>query len=149
MILTLYDELEVSQVASAETISAAFKSLSKRFHPDVCSIPSAKERYSKITNAYNVLSDQQKRKEYDEQLLFEAARSAYSSNQSQSSQSPNAESQSSPNMDAHIAAVSDLGFRLFQAHVVSRVPATYQAAFPLFEGDIKSLIENGIRRMVN
>lgn len=62
--VTLYDHLEVSSLASPETISAAFRSLSARFHPDNQKTGNA-ERYKQITAAWTVLKNPEKRKEYD------------------------------------------------------------------------------------
>lgn len=61
---TLYDHLEVSSHASPETVSAAFRSLSARFHPDNQKTGNA-EKYKQITAAWSVLKDPGKRKEYD------------------------------------------------------------------------------------
>lgn len=146
--MTLYEELEVSNMASAETISAAFKSLSKRFHPDVCSLPAAKERYSRITNAYNVLSDPQQRKEYDERLLFEAMRNEHKAQTSQQQQQQQQQQQDADPLAQHIETVSSLSLKLIEAHLVTRIPVAYQAAYPMFQGDLENLIKIGLRRMV-
>ncbi len=63
---TLYDVLEVSPAASPETITAAWKSLSKRFHPDLATGDA--EKMKVINSAYEILSDPQKRKMYDRLL---------------------------------------------------------------------------------
>lgn len=65
---TLYDELEVSQRASAETIRAAYLSLSKRYHPDVAKFPNAAARMKLINAAWEILGDKEKRKAYDAKL---------------------------------------------------------------------------------
>jgi hypothetical protein len=65
--LTLYDVLECSPRASQETISAAFRSLSTRFHPDTGKVKND-TRYKDITAAWNVLKDPVKRKEYDREV---------------------------------------------------------------------------------
>lgn len=64
----LYDELEVSSRASAETIRAAYLSLSKRYHPDVAKFPNAAARMKLINAAWEVLGDKEKRKVYDAKL---------------------------------------------------------------------------------
>jgi hypothetical protein len=61
---TLYDVLECSPRASQETLSAAFRSLSSRFHPDNKKTGNA-EVYKDITAAWSVLKDPGKRKRYD------------------------------------------------------------------------------------
>lgn len=61
-----YDVLEVSPAASAEVIRAAYKSLMQRYHPDKNSDGAeAAERASAVVQAYQVLSDPQKRQAYD------------------------------------------------------------------------------------
>lgn len=65
--LTLYDVLEVSPGASQETVSAAFRSLSSRYHPDNKKTGDG-ERYKDITAAWSVLKDPAKRKRYDKQI---------------------------------------------------------------------------------
>jgi hypothetical protein len=61
-----YDVLEVSPTCSQETLSAAFRSLSKRYHPD--SPTGDAEKYKRISEAWSVLKDPAKRKAYDAAL---------------------------------------------------------------------------------
>ncbi len=68
LVYTLYDDLEVSRAASHETISAAFRSLSQRFHPDVNKGKEAGERMRRITAAWSVLKDKKLREKYDRSL---------------------------------------------------------------------------------
>lgn len=63
--LTLYDVLEVSPRASHETIEAAYKSLARRYHPDVGGSLSLMQD---ITNAYGVLKDKVARHKYDRSI---------------------------------------------------------------------------------
>lgn len=75
----LYDVLEVSQKASQEVIEKAYKTLVKKWHPDLQESknrPVAEEMMKKINNAYNILGDEDKRKEYDAELesIREASR---------------------------------------------------------------------------
>ncbi|MGN1327231.1 MAG: DnaJ domain-containing protein [Clostridia bacterium] len=68
----LYDILEVSKKASKEVIEKAYKTLAKKYHPDVQTPENksnAEEMMKKINEAYSVLSDEQKRNEYDKKLL--------------------------------------------------------------------------------
>jgi DnaJ domain len=70
-----YDTLEVSPQASAETVRAAYRSLIQRFHPDRNpGDDAAGSRAVSITQAYDVLSDEQRRGAYDRQLLAAATR---------------------------------------------------------------------------
>ena len=65
----LYEVLEVSKNASKEVIEKAYKVLAKRYHPDVAKNKDlANKMMVKINEAYSVLSDEQKRKEYDTML---------------------------------------------------------------------------------
>lgn len=70
----LYGDLEVSPAASQETIEAAYKSLCKRFHPDVNRSKEAEERIKKITAAYRVLGKAETRRQYDIARQFGRAR---------------------------------------------------------------------------
>ena len=71
--LSLYDVLEVSPHASKETIDAAYKSLSKRFHPDNLKTGDA-EHMRRINAAHMILGDDKKRKEYDRLTQIRSAR---------------------------------------------------------------------------
>jgi len=79
-----YEILEISSDATQDEIKKAFRKLAKRYHPDVN--PNAHDMMSKITVAYEVLSDVEKRKEYDRKhpfvSRFEESKSCYSYNQS-------------------------------------------------------------------
>lgn len=65
-----YKVLEVTPTASAETIRGAYRALSKKYHPDTYQGDPklANERMKEINEAYGVLSDPVKRKEYDSLL---------------------------------------------------------------------------------
>ena len=66
-----YDILEVSPKASKQIIDKAYKVLAKKYHPDVNSENKkewAEEKFKKINEAYEVISDEQKRAEYDQKL---------------------------------------------------------------------------------
>ena len=65
--MTYYDILQVSENASEEVIRMAYKALAKKYHPDVFEgVPKmAEQKMKEINEAYEVLSDNQKRAEYD------------------------------------------------------------------------------------
>lgn len=65
-----YDELEVSRNASQEVINRAYKVLAKKYHPDTTTEDKtiAEEKFKQISEAYETLSNEQKRKEYDRNL---------------------------------------------------------------------------------
>lgn len=61
-----YDELGVSKGADQDEIKKAYFKLAKKYHPDVNKTPEAKEKFSTINNAYETLSDDNKRRIYDQ-----------------------------------------------------------------------------------
>lgn len=62
-----YDILEINETASTEVIKAAYKALVKKYHPDNCSNgdSGSSDRLAEINEAYEVLSDETKRMDYD------------------------------------------------------------------------------------
>lgn len=83
---TLYDILEVSQKASKEVIEKAYRTLVKRYHPDLQAPEnkaSAEEKMKQINEAYNILSDDEKRREYDMQLESEERHTTYAEQNAQ------------------------------------------------------------------
>ncbi|MDO5661257.1 MAG: molecular chaperone DnaJ [Brachybacterium sp.] len=60
-----YDLLGVSREASTEEIKRAYRKLARTLHPDVNPEPEAQEKYKKVTQAYEVLSNPEKRQRYD------------------------------------------------------------------------------------
>ncbi len=60
-----YDILGVARNASEKEIRKAYRDLARKYHPDVCKDPGAEEKFKKINEAYSVLSDPQKRAQYD------------------------------------------------------------------------------------
>lgn len=66
-----YDWLEISRNASPEVVEKAYKTLVKKYHPDLQegeNKQQAEEMIKKINEAYSVLSDETKRKQYDETI---------------------------------------------------------------------------------
>jgi len=63
-----YEILSVSKDASADEIKKAYRRLAREHHPDVSSDPKevAEEKFKEISEAYEVLSDEGKRKTYDQ-----------------------------------------------------------------------------------
>ena len=61
-----YSILGVPKTATQTEIKKAFAKLAREFHPDKNHAPDAKEKFSKITEAYSTLSDEQKREVYNQ-----------------------------------------------------------------------------------
>ncbi len=61
-----YEVLGVSKGASQDEIKRAFRKLAKKYHPDVSKEPDAEEKFKEAQEAYAVLSDEQKRAQYDQ-----------------------------------------------------------------------------------
>jgi molecular chaperone DnaJ len=61
----LYQVLGVERGASEAEIKRAFRKLAQQWHPDVNTEPEAQERFKEINDAYQVLSDPERRQRYD------------------------------------------------------------------------------------
>ncbi|CAI9105330.1 OLC1v1004227C1 [Oldenlandia corymbosa var. corymbosa] len=70
-----YQFLGVSAEADMEEIKAAYRRLSKEYHPDTTTLPikAASEKFMKLKEIYEVLSNDEKRRFYDWTLAQEAA----------------------------------------------------------------------------
>ncbi|MEM7111394.1 MAG: molecular chaperone DnaJ [Chloroflexota bacterium] len=60
-----YDVLEVGRDADKTQLKKAYRKLARQYHPDVNKEPDASERFKEINEAYEVLSDENKRARYD------------------------------------------------------------------------------------
>ncbi|XP_047942282.1 chaperone protein DnaJ-like isoform X2 [Salvia hispanica] len=60
-----YSVLSVSKNATLQEIKAAYRSLARKYHPDMNKGPGAEEKFKEIAAAYEVLSDSEKRSVYD------------------------------------------------------------------------------------
>ncbi|WP_102691279.1 molecular chaperone DnaJ [Rummeliibacillus pycnus] len=61
-----YEVLGIQKNASKDEIKKAYRKLSKQYHPDLNKEPGAEEKFKEIAEAYEVLSDDQKRARYDQ-----------------------------------------------------------------------------------
>jgi molecular chaperone DnaJ len=60
-----YEVLGVSRTATDDELKTSYRRLAKKYHPDLNKEPEAEETFKEVTEAYNVLSDKQKRAAYD------------------------------------------------------------------------------------
>lgn len=61
-----YEILGVNKNASQDEIKSAFRKLAKKYHPDINKDSDAPEKFKEAQEAYAILSDDQKRKQYDQ-----------------------------------------------------------------------------------
>jgi molecular chaperone DnaJ len=73
-IVDLYAILGVKKDSTDKELKVAYRGLSKVHHPDVSKEPDAKEKFQQIVDAYEVLTDPDKRKEYDDFVKQETER---------------------------------------------------------------------------
>lgn len=70
--ITLYTTLGLSSKATQDEIKKSYRRLAKQWHPDVCKESDAVEQFKRLQAAYEVLSDETKRKKYNAGLQLEA-----------------------------------------------------------------------------
>lgn len=68
-----YEVLGVSKTATKDEIRSAYRKLAKKYHPDINHDPDAPKMFEEVQEAYDVLSDDTKRAQYDQfgQAAFE------------------------------------------------------------------------------
>ena len=62
---SLYEVLGVSENASQDEIKKAYRKLARKYHPDICKKKECEEKFKEINTAYEILGDEEKRKQYD------------------------------------------------------------------------------------
>ena len=87
--LNYYQTLEVAPQASQIEIKQAYRRLVKRFHPDSQLETANHEKIISINAAYEILSDPQRRRAYDQQLSVGAAYSSFTRRQQRTAQAQN------------------------------------------------------------
>ena len=63
---SLYETLDIPQSASESEIKKAYRKLARKYHPDVCKEKECEEKFKEINAAYEVLSDKEKKAQYDQ-----------------------------------------------------------------------------------
>jgi len=63
---SLYETLGVSENASADEIKKSYRKLARKYHPDINKEESAVDKFKEINAAYEVLSDPEKKAQYDQ-----------------------------------------------------------------------------------
>ncbi len=61
-----YEVLGLDKSASQDEIKSAYRRLAKKYHPDLCKEENAEEKFKEVQEAYSVLGDETKRKQYDQ-----------------------------------------------------------------------------------
>lgn len=98
--MTYYEILQVTENASDEVIRMAYKALAKKYHPDVFQEDSkiAEEKMKEINTAFEILSDKQKRDQYDSFLHNQRNMSrGFNQKESKNQQAPDAPKNSKQN----------------------------------------------------
>ena len=62
---SLYETLGLSDNANEAEIKKAYRTLAKKYHPDINKTPEAEEKFKEINAAYEVLGDKEKKAQYD------------------------------------------------------------------------------------
>lgn len=73
-----YKVLDVSHDASTKDVKKAYFEKSKQFHPDLNKSQEAKKRYNEIREAYEILGDNFKRRQYDHHMKVDTHGKSYS-----------------------------------------------------------------------
>lgn len=63
---SLYTTLGVAQNATQDEIKKAYRKLARQYHPDINKAKDAEEKFKEINAAYEILSDEKKRAQYDQ-----------------------------------------------------------------------------------
>jgi len=147
---TYYEILEVSELASTETIRATYRSLSKRFHPDNKKTGDA-ERFRLIGESHDCLIDEEKRRNYDRELAKsrkpkrEASAPKGAEKKARNRQEKNAPPVQAFDPTPGVEAIFQLG-ALVMGHY--EVEPLVQTVFMQLRPDLQILTTEAVKRMV-
>ena len=68
-----YKIMGLEQDASTDEIKRTYRKLARKYHPDVSKEPDSEARFKELGEAYNVLKDADRRREYDELKQYQAS----------------------------------------------------------------------------
>jgi len=63
-----YIVLGINRGADAQKIKKAYRTVAKKYHPDLAHSPESRDRFLEVKEAYEILGNEKKRKRYDEEL---------------------------------------------------------------------------------
>ena len=66
MAKSLYETLGISENATQDEIKKAYRRLARKYHPDICKESDCEEKFKEINGAYEILSDEKKKVQYDQ-----------------------------------------------------------------------------------
>ncbi len=65
MAINYYEVLGIDKTADPATIKKAYRTLAKKYHPDISKEPNAEQKFKEIAESYDILSNPEKRSMYD------------------------------------------------------------------------------------
>jgi hypothetical protein len=108
-----YAILGVANNVTVDEIKKAFRDKAKQYHPDVCKLPDAHQRFIEVGEAYEILKDPETRRQYDE-FIRQASQQRGQGNTykdfGRAQQQAQAQAESYAGMDLEDLIVSVLGF---------------------------------------